>query len=129
MARAARQSPEAMTTVSKITATAGAGNWLFRGEDRRLVTRRGLAYLGFYPELARVPDPDCGYLYGRGHRSWIVVLHVPAFAALHATVHDSDDQATPGPVVPHGTQPSRAQLRALPRGDNTRSPGPAPACP
>jgi hypothetical protein len=75
---------------------------------------RELAYLAAYPELARAPDPDCGQVCGRSHRSWVAVLHVPAFAAMHAVNHHGAHfDATPGPAVPAGAQPSPGQIRAL----------------
>jgi hypothetical protein len=75
---------------------------------------RDLAYLAYYPELGRIPDPDCGEVRGRGHRSWIVVLHVPGFAALHAATHDSPCIGIiPGPGLAPGAEPDLAHVEAL----------------
>jgi hypothetical protein len=75
---------------------------------------RELAYLAAYPELARAPDPHCGQVCGRSHRSWVAVLHVPAFAAMHAVNYQGAHfDATPGPAVPADAKPSPGQLRAL----------------
>jgi hypothetical protein len=73
-----------------------------------------LAYLASYPELGRIPDPGCGLECDRNHRSWVVVLHVPGFAALHAAVHDSAHlDVTAGTSVPAGAHPSPAQVHEL----------------
>jgi len=49
-----------------------------------------------------------------GHESWVVVLHVPGFAALHAVIHDGAclDVVT-GPELPAGAEAGPAQVDAL----------------
>ena len=72
-----------------------------------------LAYLACYPELARtapvpVPGDD------RESRSQAIVLHVPGFAARHASAHHSPHlTATAGPAVPAGSTPDPDQVSAL----------------
>jgi hypothetical protein len=75
---------------------------------------RELAYLAAYPELARAPDPDCGQVCGRSHQSWVAVLHVPVYAAMHAINYQGVHfDAIPGCAVPSGAKPSPRQIRAL----------------
>jgi hypothetical protein len=75
---------------------------------------REIAYLAQYPELARATDLTRDRSYGQAHPPWAVVLHVPGFAAEHALTHRSDyHSAVAGPVVPAGSQPGLADVRAL----------------
>ena len=74
---------------------------------------RDLAYLACYPELARTPRlPGPGHITERSSQA--VVLHVPGFAARHATAHHSPNlTATAGPVVPADSTPNPDQVSAL----------------
>jgi hypothetical protein len=71
---------------------------------------RDLAYLACYPELARTPLAS-----DAPERSpQAIVLHVPGFAARHASAHHSPNlTVTEGPVVPAGSAPSPDQVSAL----------------
>jgi hypothetical protein len=74
-----------------------------------------LAYMTFYPELGRTDLPPADL--GPGHEPQpraIVVLHVPGYAARHATAHRSPFfTATAGPVLPAGASPDPLRVRTL----------------
>jgi hypothetical protein len=82
---------------------------LITGWPLTAITDTELAYLARYPEAARADARDRD-----GLTRSTVVLHVPGFAARHATAHLSPHfAATAGPVLPRGTNPQPAQIAEL----------------